>query len=73
MITDVNVIKINREIDILPHVMIASNMILKILSSVLKLMTCQAAYEADTLLVLLRAKLWGKNNMIQCMQIHAQA
>ena len=58
MVTDINLVKVNREVDVLPHVVIVFNVIVEATGTTLKLMASQTADEANTLLILFRAKLY---------------
>ena len=52
VVTDVNGVKVYREVDILPHVVIMFDMVIKAISTTLKLMTSNTADETNILLVL---------------------
>ena len=53
VVTDVNGVKVYREVDILPHVVVMFDMVIKAISTTLKLTTSNTADEANILLVLL--------------------
>ena len=52
MIADVNGVQVYGEVDVLPHVVIMFDMMVKAISTTLKLVTSNTADEANTLLVL---------------------
>lgn len=59
MITGVDLVKIERVINVRPHVVVTLDMMIKALSSTLELVTGQTTDETHGLLVLLRTELQG--------------
>ena len=59
VITDVDLVKVNGEVDVSPHIVVMFNMTLKATGTTLKLMASQTANETHILLVLLSTKLQG--------------
>ena len=60
VVTDIDLVEVNGEVYIPPHVVIVFNMAVESTGTTLKLMASQTADEANTLLILLGAKLQGK-------------
>ena len=60
VVTDINLIEVNGEVYVPPHVVIVFNVAVESTGTTLKLMASQTADETNTLLILLSAKLWGK-------------
>ena len=57
MVADVNIVQVDRQVDIFPHVMIMLDMVVKSISSSLKLVASNATNETQILLVLFSSKL----------------
>ena len=70
MVADVNGVKVYREVDILPHVVIMFDMVIKTIGTTLKLMTSNTTDKANILLVLFCSILQKRK---QCQGIHIKA
>ena len=57
VITDINLVKVYGQVNVFPHIVIVLDMVVKPICPSFKLMAGNIANEAQTFLVLLRAKL----------------